>query len=84
MDHMDSCCLEWVVGVSGSQVLSFLLFRASQGETCVVEWGVVRYWRKNLYNSCVQFLPSMRAILMFFQEFELDVQLHQLLLARVV
>ena len=39
---------------------------ASHGDTLVVEWGVARYWRKNSYNSCFQFLPSRWAILMDF------------------
>ena len=55
-----------VTGNSSNVVLRFLLFKASHGDTLVVEWGAARYWRKNSYSSCFQFLPSRWAILMDF------------------
>ena len=42
----------WVRGLWSS--VFGTLFKASLGDT----WAVARYWRKNLYSSCFQFLPS--------------------------
>jgi hypothetical protein len=39
---------------SGNVVFSFLQFKATDGEIPVVQWGVIRYWRRILQISCFQ------------------------------
>ena len=43
----------------GKSVPSLRPNRSSAGDVPVMECGVERYWRKNVYNSCFQFRPSM-------------------------